>query len=949
MKRILFYWLLSFLSVFSFAQKEQDSTSLLFNKAYQFHYTNKDSAYFYYKKIIDYADKKNDLQTLFSAYTYLINANGYHYDIENHKKTLDLEGKVLKNDKRLDTFKYLQVYKDYFLFDKGNFNYQIKQYKLAKKYFKQLYTKLDSIPTSKMDKHTLTMYESLHAYLAIIYKHTSKFELAEQTLLKELNLIENNKDSISNWENVINNERKLLSKVYVETSQFKKADSLLVIPLEFYLTKIDNPRYKNNIAAIFLSSAESKINQKKFKETIRILNKGNQVLKKNNPFNREYNLLYGDSYLGLNQFDKALQFYIKSLELAKNQLKFKTYKDIATIYTKIGNLYTKKGDFLKALDYYQLALIELSNNFNDKNIELNPSPKEVVFKTDLISVLKQKLIVLKSIYQKTHNQKYLNTALNTAKNLITTLDALRPEFESKMDKQFLIAQTYPAFKLMVENAFELYKLTHKSTYIDDAFFFMEKSKSILLLEVQNNTQAISYGSIPQKIIEKEQAYKAKITFLEKKLFEQKQEDKKVLKEDLFKLKTTYYDFLKDIEKRYPKYYQLKYNSDVVTIDEIQNKLNKHKTLLNFFVGNNKLYIIGIEKSKKHFIALDFNATKQEKIKKLYKEFSNINIQDDSVYKDSYEVYLFTLKPILDQINTKELIVINDDILNYLPFSALNTSESKNSFLIKTHNISYDSSATLYYAHLNKVTNKDSKLLVFAPEFKGQANEVNHERTNLAPLIHNQQEAKYVAQFFKGKVFLKEKATIYNFNNEYKDYNLLHFATHASVNDKHSDYSFLAFSDTGDNSNLLYVKDLYNYNLRADLVTLSACETGVGKLEKGEGMISLARAFNYAGVPAIVTTLWKIDDENTSEIMEYFYENLNNGLSKNEALRQAKLSYLEWNEDEILQHPYYWAGIVLTGNTAQVSTTNYLLWIVVFGLLTILIVVIYKKIRKSNSV
>jgi CHAT domain-containing protein len=111
-----------------------------------------------------------------------------------------------------------------------------------------------------------------------------------------------------------------------------------------------------------------------------------------------------------------------------------------------------------------------------------------------------------------------------------------------------------------------------------------------------------------------------------------------------------------------------------------------------------------------------------------------------------------------------------------------------------------------------------------------------------------------------------------------------------------------------------------------LVTLSACQTGIGKLQKGEGMLSLARAFNYAGASSIITTLWKINDQSTSEIMASFYKNLSDGLSKKEALRQAKLTYLTTNDDPLLNHPYYWSGIVLTGNTMPVVSTNYLLWI-----------------------
>ena len=130
-----------------------------------------------------------------------------------------------------------------------------------------------------------------------------------------------------------------------------------------------------------------------------------------------------------------------------------------------------------------------------------------------------------------------------------------------------------------------------------------------------------------------------------------------------------------------------------------------------------------------------------------------------------------------------------------------------------------------------------------------------------------------------------------------------------------------------------------------MVTLSACQTGFGKLQKGEGMLSLARAFNYAGVPSIVTTLWKINDQSTSEIMKFFYKNLSDGLSKKEALRQAKLSYLNANDDALLRHPYYWSGIVMTGNTMPLKTTNYVFWAISILVGFLFIWLINKKLFK----
>ncbi|HMR17438.1 MAG TPA: CHAT domain-containing protein, partial [Mariniflexile sp.] len=226
--------------------------------------------------------------------------------------------------------------------------------------------------------------------------------------------------------------------------------------------------------------------------------------------------------------------------------------------------------------------------------------------------------------------------------------------------------------------------------------------------------------------------------------------------------------------------------------------------------------------------------------------------------------------------------------------------------------------------------------------------ITPERFDMVPLVYNGQEAQNISAYFESSIYDGKQASIVNFKKDLSAYNLIHFATHASANDEFPDYSYLAFEDTENASNLLYAKDLYNYQINADLVTLSACQTGFGKLQKGEGMLSLARAFHYAGVPSIVTTLWKINDQSTSEIMTYFYKNLSDGLSKKEALRQAKLSYLNANEDALLRHPYYWSGIVITGNTLPLDTTNYFVWAVFILGGLMLILLFYKKLFKKRK-
>lgn len=917
-----------------------------FNKALSFHYSNKDSAYYYYEKAIKLAEKQNDLNTLLSSYIYLINANGHYYDLKNYAKNIKKEDSLLQKDKRLDTFAALQYYKDYLIFDKGNYNYKIRQYTTSKKYFKKLLAKINVVPQNKQVASDLAMLSSIYSFLGLNYRHTGKYELAENIFKKNIQLQYDNKDSISNWQHRVYNSKKLLSQVYEVKKDYQKANVLLQETLSFYKTKIKQPAYKNNILSTFMLLAKNYIKQKKFEEAINTLNENTQLYTKDNPFEKEIDILYGEAYLGLKKFKKATTYYNKGLQKIKVYRNNKKHQDVAVVYAKIGKLLLKQDRVDKGIGQYQLALIQLQKEFNAKEIDANPDPEKVVAKIELIRILKEKLEILTNAYTNSKKISYLQAAHKTSKVIIKTLDLLRPEFESKLDKQFLIEETYPSIQKMVEIAYKMYENTNKKSFINDAFFFMEKSKSIFLLEAIRNAEATKYGGIPENIITEEQQFRAKITHIEQTIFKQKKNDK-ILKEELDFVKNTYYSFLEKVEKEYPKYYALKYKHDVASLENIKTKLQKNQAIFSYLVSEESLYLIVVESNKKAFYKLAYTKDIQANIKNLYRKSSKLNVQDTTIYEDSYKVYKAILEIAMQKTKATDLTIITDGLLNYIPFDALNTSNKNNKYLLETHSISYASSATLLQEQNKVETNKKTRLLIFAPKFSGTSNVINHERTDMTPLLYNEREAQDIAQYFRGKIYKGNKASITNFRKEVRAYNLIHFATHASANDAFPDYSYLAFSKDSTTSNLLYAKDLYNYNIKADLVTLSACETGVGKLQKGEGMLSLARAFNYAGVPAIVTTLWKINDQSTSEVMAYFYENLYNGLNKKEALRQAKLTYLELNDDDVLKHPYYWSGIVLTGNVAQVATTNYIIRIVLVIFFLILLKVFYKKIKANN--
>jgi CHAT domain-containing protein len=191
---------------------------------------------------------------------------------------------------------------------------------------------------------------------------------------------------------------------------------------------------------------------------------------------------------------------------------------------------------------------------------------------------------------------------------------------------------------------------------------------------------------------------------------------------------------------------------------------------------------------------------------------------------------------------------------------------------------------------------------------------------LVPLAGTQKEVSRISRLVNTTVYTGLEATEENFRKDAEKYDILHLAMHAFINDSLPAFSSLAFAQTDSsdvlNNGLLNTSDIYNLKLQAALTVLSACNTGMGKLRKGEGIMSLARGFLYAGCPSIIMSLWEVEDNSGTEIISSFYKNLKRGKAKDEALRMAKLEYLE-NANSRMAHPHYWLGFVSIGDESPI--------------------------------
>jgi CHAT domain-containing protein len=404
------------------------------------------------------------------------------------------------------------------------------------------------------------------------------------------------------------------------------------------------------------------------------------------------------------------------------------------------------------------------------------------------------------------------------------------------------------------------------------------------------------------------------------------------------------------------------------------------------MGDSSIVVLGISRTKLAFHSI---AASDPQFNEVYEELDSIRniVSGDHIYDEEYSpeqyrtfihsgfnLYNQLVGSVLDQLNEnfRDLIIIPDGQLGYLPFELLISKLPENpvqvdyrnlDYLVKKYIIRYDYSTSLLnenirLAHLPG-NSYDNEYTGFAPGYSvsGSVPDTNKSTkiykaggVGIASVLkYNTEEITRAAKLFHGIVFSGKQASESNFKSDTIRSRILHLAAHAVLNNLHPEFSGITFSDyTGretedKDDGILYAHEIYNLNLNSDLVLLSACETGIGKIARGEGIISLARAFKYAGCRNIVMSLWKANDQTTSEIMCDFCKNLKKGMPKDEALQKAKLKYLETSEHS---HPFYWATFVLIGDNLPVEksilSSKILVPVVSFLLLMVIIFLVRKK-------
>ena len=636
----------------------------------------------------------------------------------------------------------------------------------------------------------------------------------------------------------------------------------------------------------------------------------------------------GSCFLLKKEFDKALIEFNNALKLAKTAFG-NNDREVAKIYNQIAEVYRLQNYSKKALETYQKALTTLLPNYVPENEFENP--KSTFFYPE--NTLKQALDGRATIFTQINN---LEAALKNYELSFLVEKELTSTYLSQNAKLLQQQENRSRSEKCIALCYTLYEQTKAINWIEKAFEFAELTKASVLLE---NKQLVATKSTIKndRLFLKETALTFKKAQINKSItIEQlKNEAASVtLLAALTKERVNVVQEIQllnqEIELKYPN---LKSElNKIVTIKTIQeNLLVNNELLLEFFDGSTHVYIFSISKNNPISVKrIEKNPKFKEEITQFLALFSDVRGAAIQNNIQEYKTLAFSLfNHLFDEELNKNIILIPVGLFSFMPFDALLTSETTNNnferlpYLIHKTNISYGYSASILWSDSKVIHKKNDKIVGFFPVFKS-----NHR--NLAELSYTAQEASSIKNEIDGKFLIFEEATKSAFNNIYDDHSILHLSTHATAGDFYTPPAIEFYNET------LYLPEIYGYNLDYNLVVLSACETGIGTLRKGEGVLSLARGFSYAGVKNLIISLWKVNDKSTENLMAGFYKNYKKTKSKSEALHTSKLNYLEDTSIPALKKsPYYWASFIYFGEVTPIAEQNNMYWWILIAFIALL--------------
>lgn len=729
----------------------------------------------------------------------------------------------------------------------------------------------------------------------------------------------------------------------------------------------------DNIGRTFQKSGDAERALIYHEQALEISRKNNLTV---NDFSMTHNHL-GTAYLALKQTEKALEHFQKALDFAKQA---GNKRREAAFSGNFGRAYFAAGNSAKAVELIEESL-KINRSLQDKVGEaaslkqLGQVFYELGETEKSLNLLEQSLEIYRSL-EDTQNLAETLLALAKAESKKGNLPAAQTKIEEavglieKIRSRFQTSDLRDSFSAKLQDFYgfyvEILMKRHASgdktkNFAALAFEANERSRSRGLLNLLTEANAEIREGVDAKLLQKENETRELLSARRENLTrilskKTKPEEIEKLRREIEEIRAEYEQIQAQILSKSPRYAALT-QPQTMTLTEIQSKvLETNSVLLEYALGEEKSYLWIVTKNDFQTIELP----KRESIETIAKQFydaltarnreikfetaeerrTRLEFADADFMTYSKALSQIILAPVVSRLADKNLLIVADGSLQYIPFSAL---ISNGKYLVETNEIVNLPSVSVLAVLRNDLKEKPKPtktlMMMADPIFEKTdarlANKINkiptfetvsarkptREGFELIRLPFTRREAQMVSSLVPANQQTKRLDFQANrefvFSAKLSEYRFIHFATHGFINTQNPELSGIVlslFDETGaEQDGFLRVGDIYNLRLNAEMVVLSGCRTGLGREIKGEGLIGLTRGFMYAGARRVAVSLWDVNDEATSVLMANFYGEMlgDKKLVPASALRQSQISMIR---DKKWSNPYYWASFTLQGET-----------------------------------
>lgn len=722
----------------------------------------------------------------------------------------------------------------------------------------------------------------------------------------------------------------------------------------------------SGIALCYSKMGINELAEKTFQESIRTA-----IKEKGGNYYRlpDFYFNYGEFLQKVRRYEDALSLFKKSLNICLRVYGEKN-NQTSRAYYYLGKNYLLTGDIDSSLYFYQKSLISIVNDFNDPDITKNPSIDLPLSDLRLMENLKAKSVALEALASKKEREEKLKTlelSLECIKQAMDLADIIRNKYISEESMFRLTGTEKETYISAIRIASQIFEITNDKAFINRMYSIAMKAKaSILRSQITGND--LLYSSIlPDTLREKQLRLSSDIAAYNKMLMDELNgafpDSTKISlwKDALFEMNKQKEELIDSLEKSFPSYAGLIRKTIPVPPEEIQKKLEKGESVVDYFLsrdysgGKRKLYIFIISRNDIKFAENDLDSLFEKNAAQIKQHFSQLSINEEYDHRFSsltaalHYFHKTLISPIESSLDGNRLIIIPDEEIAWLPFEAFlkNAPEPGRTdfdglhFLLQDYVISHCYSSLLL-PDPQKAPGK-VEIKAFSPSYENYAG-----FDSLGGAIR---EIGNISHLMGGRSFSFDSATKSNFIRSTADPAIFHLAMHLISDSTNSLYSYLLFGTDRESDD---AARLYNYevslsNINSPMIVLSACNSGTGTYYSGEGQLSLARSFILAGARSVVRTAWEVNDDAGSEIITRFYYYLSKGKSRDKALQLAKIDFIK-SSPPSMQDPYYWAAYEIVGDNGEVVRgANRIVTIVtIFVMVAAIVMIIYSRRRRIFS-